>query len=250
MPSEPKTARREHSSETIAVVLALRGLGKSHGEIGRHMNLARTTVTTLLHRADRQPDGPSHSKKRPGRPNKLDTRARRALIRHIEKNSHDNLLCLATPSKSGKKLHKNTVRKYLKKAGYLRFRARKKPFLIERHKLARLKWAKEHEHWTKKDWSRVIWTDEATFETGLDSRSCYVSRKKGTAYESRYLKPTFKSGRTTIGIWGAITMYRKGPIHILAKERRMNSDIYIEEVLKPLGVSFYEDCLKTRDMMI
>ena len=137
-----------------------------------------------------------------GRPPKLDARARRALIRHVERNPHDKLASLGTPSRSGQKLSRKTVRSYLKTAGYLRFKARRKPFLTKKHKAARLRWAREHVGWTLEDWIRVIWTDEATFETGLDSCTCYVTRRPGTAMESRYLKPTFKSGRTTLGIWG------------------------------------------------
>ena len=100
------------------------------------------------------------------------------------------------------------------------------------------------------DWGRVIWTDEATFETGLDTRSCYVTRRKGTAMESRYLKPTFKSGRSTVGIWASIRLGEKGPMLVLNKGRRMNSDIYIDEVLRPLGLSFYEACLTRRGLTI
>ena len=42
----------------------------------------------------------------------------------------------------------------------------KKPFLSNNHKAERLAFAKEHSHWTLEDWSKVIWTDEASFEIG------------------------------------------------------------------------------------
>ena len=174
----------------------------------------------------------------------------RQLIRHVERFPHDNLLALATPSKTGQKTSHSTVRRYLKAAGYLRLKARRKPFLNERHKKARLAWAREYKEWTMNVWLRVIWTDEATFETGLDSRSCYVTRRKRNAFEARYLKPTFKSGRSTIGIWAAITLSIKGPMLVLTRGRRMNSEIYIEEVLKPLGVPFYERCVAKKGLMI
>ena len=104
--------------------------------------------------------------------------------------------------------------------------------MSNKHKVARLKWAKEHKGWTLEDWLHVIWTDEATFETGLDTRSCYVTRRKGTAMDFKYLKPTFKSGRSTIGIWGAIALGIKGPVHI-----------YINQVLEKLGLPFYKQCI-------
>ena len=78
---------------------------------------------------------------------------------------------------------------------------------------------------------------------GLDSHSCYVTQQKVTAMKSRYLKPTFKSGRTTIGIWGAIALGLKGPVHFLQKERQMNLDVYVNQVLKDLGLLFYEKCI-------
>ena len=98
MPSKPKTAKREYSSETIAIVVSLHEVHLSYAEIARQVRLARSTVVTIVHRAKRQADASSVPKKRTGRPTKLNVRARRALIRHVEKNPHDNLLALTTPS--------------------------------------------------------------------------------------------------------------------------------------------------------
>lgn len=54
-------------------------------------------------------------------------------------------------------------------------------------------------------------------------------------------EPTFKSGRSTIGSWGAIALGVKGPVQFL-RERRggMNSDIYIDQVLEELGLPSYK----------
>ena len=171
MPSKPKTGRREHSPEIIAVILSLHQLGKSHSQIGHHLKIAKSSVTTFIHRQLRNPDGLLRPTKRAGRPLKLDARARRHLIRHVEQFPHDNFSALATPSKSGATLCRITTQNYLKAAGYFRYKARRKPYLSSNHKWARVKWANEHVNWTLEDWFHVIWTDEATFETGLDTRS-------------------------------------------------------------------------------
>ena len=68
--------------------------------------------------------------------------------------------------------------------------------------------------------------------------------------ESRYLKPTFKSGRSSIGIWGAIVLGLKGPVHFLEKKGRMNSDIYINQVLEELGLPFYNQGIEEKGSMI
>ena len=173
MPSIPKTSRREHSSETLAVIISMHEQGKSHAQIGDHLKLAKSTVTSIIHHHNRQPE---------------------------------HLMGI-----SGLRLERN------------RF------YLVNISKL---------------------WTDEAIFETGLDTRSCYVTRKHGTAMEVRYLKPIFKSGRSSIGIWGAITLGLKGPVHFLQKERRMNSEIYINQVLKELELPFFKRCVEERGDMI
>lgn len=250
MPSKPKTSRRVLSFERLAIINHLRQVGQSYGEIADQLNLSRATVASIFQRASKLANASPVIKKRIGRPPKLNNRESRALIRHIDKNPYDNLLALATPSKSGQQLSTNTVRKYMRGCGFFRYKARKKPYLTIKHKAYRLVWARRHKDWTVKDWGRVVWTDEATFETGLDTRSCFVSRRKGTAFEARYLKPTFKSGRSTIGIWGGITLKKKGPMLILTKGRRMNSEIYINEVLEPIGLPFFKKCYAEDSGMI
>ena len=42
----------------------------------------------------------------------------------------------------------------------------------------------------------------------------------------------------------------KGPVHFLEKEGRMNSDIYINQVLEGLGLPFYYQCNQEKGTMI
>ena len=55
-----------------------------------------------------------------------------------------------------------------------------------------------------------------------------------------YLKPSFKGARNTIGIWGAITLEVKDPLHFLEKKSCMNSSIYINQVFEELGLPFHK----------
>ena len=84
----------------------------------------------------------------------------------------------------------------------------------------------------------------------MDTRSCYVTQRPNIAMEFQYLKPTFKSGRLTLGIWEAITFGKKGPVYFLAKEGRMTLEIYVNQVLQLLAVLFYEEYLKEIGEMI
>jgi transposase len=169
MPSKPKTARREHSPETIAVILALDSIGYSIRQIRKENGLAKSTIHGIIRRAVRNPDAPYRKARRTGRPPKLDERAERRLIRFIGLNPFETIASYSTPSKSGYLMHLNTTRRYLKKNEIYAFRPRKKPYLSKAHKRFRLKWAKEHQFWEVEDWACVAWSDEATFEIGLDT---------------------------------------------------------------------------------
>ena len=68
--------------------------------------------------------------------------------------------------------------------------------------------------------------------------------------ESRYLKPTFKSGQTNLGIGSAITLGTKRPIHFLIKESRMTSQIHVDQVLEQLGLPFYNKLEEEKGFMI
>ena len=53
-----------------------------------------------------------------------------------------------------------------------------------------------------------------------------------------------------MGIWGAIVLGLKGPVHFLEKKGRMNSDIYINQVPEGLGLPFYNQCIEKKVSMI
>jgi DDE superfamily endonuclease/Transposase len=243
-----KTDRKELSSEAIAVILTLHKLGYTASQISREEGLTKdipkSTITFQIRRAKKHQNDPFVKAIRTGRPPKLDKRAERRLVRFMACNPFETLTCLSTPGKSGCRMHINTTRKYLAKNEYYAFRPRRKPYLTETHKKERLRWARIYENWGLEDWALVCFSDESTFEIGIDTTPPWVRRKKGTAYESRNLKPTFKSGRSSVGIWGCISLSKKGPLVILAKGARMNSKRYIQEVLYPNAVPFYDQLIE------
>ena len=246
MPSDQKPKRKQTTEAERAAILALRRAGLSYSQISAQEGHKRPTVQKICERAKQHPENPLKLQPRSGRPPKLSKRRERALIRHTLANPRDNLQALATPSKSGVQLHKDTVRIILKRNKVTRCRARKKPFLKPEQKAARLRWAKEHVKWTEEQWEKVVFTDESTFELGEIVSTVWVSRKPGAAYETQNLQPTFKSGRSAVGIWGAICGDTKGPMLVLEKGQRMNGAIYRDEVLKPLGFPFYEKMFRKR----
>ncbi len=107
----------------VGIILALCEAGKLYAQIADQVKVPRLSVVQIIHLATRTQNEPYRSTKRAGRPPRSDTRTRRALIHHLERNPYDNLAALDTPSKSSITLSCQTVRVYLKAAGYLRFNA-------------------------------------------------------------------------------------------------------------------------------
>ena len=52
----------------------------------------------------------------------------------------------------------STVKRRLRDDGLLGRVAKKKPYLRLANKRKRLRWGKEHRHWTEEDWKKVSWT--------------------------------------------------------------------------------------------
>jgi hypothetical protein len=126
--------------------------------------------------------------------------------------------------------HVITIRKILDKHGYHKRVARRKPYLKESHKAERLLFAEKHQHWKPKHWARVMFTDECNIELGLDGRVYWIWRRADESLENDCLKPTFKSGRTSVGIWSFIFQDIKGPLVLI--DGRMNGQQYVDKVLK------------------
>ena len=137
--SQLKIFRREHFSETIAIILILKSLSKSYVDIVVHTHFFKFTVSTIVHRLQRQKIEILKFTKRVDRFVKLDARIKRRLIRHVKTNSHDNFAILVIFFKTDKFFHRDTVRRYLKTVDFFRFKIKKKPFLTSKHKLVRLK---------------------------------------------------------------------------------------------------------------
>ena len=53
------------------------------------------------------------------------------------------------------------------------------------------------------------------------------SPQTGPGAESRYLKPTFKSERFSVGIWGAVSLYKELDLVVVLRGQRMSSHRYI-----------------------
>jgi transposase len=211
--------------------------GHGYTAISRLEKTPYSTVRSIVERTLKSGDTSFESKPRHGASKKTSDRDDRALVRHAIQNPKDTLYALATPSKSGHKLGRTTVRKILKAYGKAKRKPRKKPYLKPEHKYKRLIWCKQQKK-AKRNYRMICWSDEVTFHVGEDGNTVYVTRGPGEEYEEKNLKPSFKSGRTSVGVWSCFCGTEMGPLVIIEKGGRMNACRYLE-TLREHFIPFY-----------
>jgi hypothetical protein len=106
-----------------------------------------------------------------------------------------------------------------------------------------MEWCNRRRHWRKEEFRKRVWTDESKIEYDPNPAGQKVRYKPGQQLNEKHLKPTFKSGRTSIQIWCAIQYGSKCNLvricHRTPDERTsprdrlgMNAKQYSEEVFK------------------
>jgi len=78
----------------------------------------------------------------------------------------------------------------------------------------------------------------ATFYVREDNNVFYVTQGPNKEWLAKNLRPTFKSGRTAVGVWTCFCGEDIGPLVILPKGGTMTAKRYVE-VLKEHFIPFY-----------
>lgn len=218
-------------------ILALRDEGYTYEEIANKISGCSISGAWKTVKRDRVYHT-RNSLPRTGRPPALDDRTCRRIISALRKNRFHPYKQIAQELGG---VTEDQVRRAAHDKNYHRRVARPKPFIRPQNVPKRLAWAKENEG---RDWGRIIWTDEATIETGERPTRPRVTRQPGEEYLPECIQPTFKSGRKTMMVWACITHGVKGPIIKLdmgppvldksGKKKRngLNVTKYVNQVLR------------------
>ena len=100
--------------------------------------------------------------------------------------------------------HRHHFKSFEKQRIEVRRKKEKKPLLSQKNIKARLDFARSHEHWTKDDWERVIFSDETKINRfNSDGRTWFWSRDPNTLDE-RSVQQTVKHGGGGIMMWGCM----------------------------------------------
>nr|PNR28760.1 hypothetical protein PHYPA_029353 [Physcomitrium patens] len=214
-------------------IVGMRKAGMKYKDIAEVFSAPCSTISTIL--SHWKVHGSLESlKSQCGRPKKLSERDFRVLCHAVSSNRRHTLVELANLVS----VSRTTVRFYLCELGFRNCIAPKKPYLNVKHKADRLAFARAYESWTFEDWCNIIWTDESSFETGKNPQQIRVWRKAYEKYNWDCIAPSFKSGHSSVMVWGAFTGFDKSPLVIIPLDKRSARD-FVPIVYEGVLSGFY-----------
>ncbi|KAL0158692.1 hypothetical protein M9458_046768, partial [Cirrhinus mrigala] len=99
-----------------------------------------------------------------------------------------------------------TIRCHLNEKG----RYGRRPLLTQRHKKARLEFAKTYVTKPQSFWENVLWTDETKVELFGKGQHGTVYRKRNEAFKEKNTVPTVKHGGGSKMFWGCFASFGTG----------------------------------------
>ena len=220
------------TKEQRHLILYLHGKGESQRNIAKEVGCGKTGVLTTIRRWEQEQS--LESRKGQGRKKKSTPREVRTLVRLSLENRRLTSVELAAEwnkTKVGPTVTPSTVRRRLLENGLRGCKARRKPKVTEKQRLTRLKWAKDHQHWTSDQWAMVIFSDESTFTCQNHAGNNFVRRRPGEEFKPDCILPTIKHP-TSVMVWGCMSAAGVGRLHVC--EGMMNGAKYIDVLEKKL----------------
>ena len=230
--TENTTEQNRVEESKLWGVFWLRKGNFSYGQISKLVNMKRASVQTIVRRIAET--GSPLRGKAPGSTPKLDERTLRHLKNTIRENPFSSYFDLKMElERMDIHVHRDTVISACRSLEFYSFDAAKKPKLTQKHKDARLRWAKEKVGWSVDQWKNVIWSDESRFCLGCQGHSRKVIRKFKERYEERNTIPTVKFGCGSVMVWGCFWGGGFGPLKVI-DVGTVNQDEYVNILAKTL----------------
>ena len=129
-------------------------------------------MADLLTRFDNR--GTIENLPRSGRPRRTSAAEDRYIVRAAESETHVPMVELRYQTNSDVSVR--TLHQRLREARIRKWKAVNRPLLTKKHMAQRLKWAREHQHWTREDWVKVAWSDECAVQKDSDPRQVWIFR--------------------------------------------------------------------------
>jgi len=219
-----------HISREIKVAaVELFKAGVSRGNIRKQLKISISTLYVILKAFQKNPLNPDlERKKGTGRMKLID----HATLKTMKKLLKDTPTLTAKAIKNKVPTLQSVAIRRIQEAcqkdlGLPSRKMAKKPFINERMKAQRLEFAEQYQHWTVKEWKKVMFCDESHFELMAGDRVGRCRRAKGSdRYDPKFTRKTVKHP-AKIMAWGCFSWHGRGGLEFLKKGEMMDGPRYV-----------------------
>ena len=130
----------------------------------------------------------------------------------------------------GINISERTVRRTMKERDLISRRLARGPELLRQHRVARLRFAREHANWTFDDWGKILFTDECRVGLRAPDWQERVYRRRGERFQPNTTRQTVSFHGGSIMVWGGISSEARTVLVVI--EGRLTADRYVRETLQ------------------
>ena len=134
---------------------------------------------------------------------------------------------------SGVTISGQTVRRRLKEVGIKAYRPAIRIVLTQRHKQARMRFARDHLLWNENDWANVLFSDESRFPLHFTDGRLRVYRRKKERLIPENIVERNRYGGGSLMVWAGISDNERTELKIIANGT-ITGLRYRHEILQPL----------------
>lgn len=223
-------AGKKYSTDFKTLIIKEYKKGVSQFEIGKKFALPKSTVSFIINKF--KASGTVETLHRGGRPRCTTSREDAKIIREFKKYPEKSASSVVNTFNL--RISGRTVQRRACQAGLKSYRAAKKPFISEKNRKARIKFAQDHLNWSLQKWSTVLFSDESKFNLKDSDGLKRVRRPQNKRLDPRYCKGTVKHGGGNIMVWGCFSGQGLGPLQKIdgIMDRFLYKDI-LENVMVP-----------------
>ena len=175
---------------------------------------------------------------RSGRPRKTTAEEDRFITRASLRNRRLSATDLQAryARRYGRRVSDQLIRNRLHAANLRARKPAKKPKMTALHRLARLRFCRQHRQWNLNQWRNVMFSDESRFcLRSLDGR-VKVWRRRGERFADCCINRVTAFGGGSVMVWGGISMTGKTRLVVIVGN--LNAMNYRDDILEPVAVPF------------
>lgn len=202
-------ARNKYCKNFKLIIVSEYNNGSTQKDICEKYSLAKSVVSRIINKF--KSSGAVETLHSGGRPRKTTVRDDARIVREIKRDPTISASGIINTLNLNVSLR--TVQRRACEAGLKSYRAARKPYISEKNRKARIKFAQQHVDWSTQRWKTVLFSDESKFNLKDSDGMRRVRRPKNKRLDPKYCQGTIKYGGGNIMVWGCVSGQGIGPIH-------------------------------------